>query len=32
MQTEKCGTGIVADEDIKTKEFVVEYVGEGEVF
>ncbi|XP_015066831.1 histone-lysine N-methyltransferase ASHH3-like isoform X2 [Solanum pennellii] len=28
VKTEKCGTGIVADEDIKTKEFVVEYVGE----
>ncbi|KAL3347232.1 hypothetical protein AABB24_021091, partial [Solanum stoloniferum] len=28
VKTEKCGTGIVADEDIKRKEFVVEYVGE----
>ncbi|GMN70508.1 hypothetical protein TIFTF001_039548 [Ficus carica] len=26
--TEKCGSGIVADEDIKQGEFVVEYVGE----
>lgn len=28
VQTEKCGSGIVADEDIKQGEFVVEYVGE----
>ncbi|MBA0778630.1 hypothetical protein Gotri_006478 [Gossypium trilobum] len=27
-QTEKCGEGIVADEDIKHGEFVIEYVGE----
>ncbi|RVW78657.1 Histone-lysine N-methyltransferase ASHH3 [Vitis vinifera] len=26
--TEKCGSGIVADEDIKQGEFVIEYVGE----
>lgn len=32
MQTEKCGSGIEAGEDIKRKEFVIEYVGEGEVF
>lgn len=31
LQTEKCGSGIVADEDIKRGEFVIEYVGEGEV-
>lgn len=31
MQTEKCGSGIVADEDIKRGDFVIEYVGEGEV-
>lgn len=30
LQTEKCGAGIVADEDIKHGEFVIEYVGEGE--
>ncbi|XP_061948895.1 histone-lysine N-methyltransferase ASHH3 isoform X1 [Populus nigra] len=28
VQTEKCGSGIVADEDIKQGEFVIEYVGE----
>ncbi|KAJ8774125.1 hypothetical protein K2173_009556 [Erythroxylum novogranatense] len=28
VQTEKCGAGIVADEDIKKGEFVIEYVGE----
>lgn len=28
VKTEKCGSGIVADEDIKQGEFVVEYVGE----
>ncbi|KAH9782416.1 Histone-lysine N-methyltransferase ASHH3 [Citrus sinensis] len=28
VQTEKCGAGIVADEDIKRGEFVIEYVGE----
>ncbi|CAN4089740.1 unnamed protein product [Withania somnifera] len=28
VKTEKCGFGIVADEDIKNKEFVIEYVGE----
>ncbi|KAK6267455.1 hypothetical protein QUC31_011615 [Theobroma cacao] len=28
VQTEKCGAGIVADEDIKHGEFVIEYVGE----
>lgn len=28
VQTEKCGSGIVADEDIKYGEFVIEYVGE----
>ncbi|KAJ1417281.1 SET domain [Sesbania bispinosa] len=28
VQTEKCGSGIVADEDIKVGEFVIEYVGE----
>ncbi|XP_060196708.1 histone-lysine N-methyltransferase ASHH3-like isoform X2 [Lycium barbarum] len=28
VKTEKCGSGIVADEDIKRKEFVIEYVGE----
>ncbi|KAL2930560.1 Histone-lysine N-methyltransferase ASHH3 [Bienertia sinuspersici] len=28
-KTEKCGSGIVADEDIKQGEFVIEYVGEG---
>ncbi|KAL2578058.1 hypothetical protein AAZV13_16G176000 [Glycine max] len=29
VKTEKCGSGIVADEDIKLGEFVIEYVGEG---
>ncbi|KAI8537118.1 hypothetical protein RHMOL_Rhmol09G0000700 [Rhododendron molle] len=29
VKTEKCGSGIVADEDIKQGEFVIEYVGEG---
>ncbi|CAK7325030.1 unnamed protein product [Dovyalis caffra] len=28
VQTDKCGSGIVADEDIKQGEFVIEYVGE----
>ncbi|KAH1115432.1 hypothetical protein J1N35_008810 [Gossypium stocksii] len=28
IKTEKCGEGIVADEDIKHGEFVIEYVGE----
>ena len=28
VQTEKCGYGIVADEDISPGEFVIEYVGE----
>ncbi|KAJ4723964.1 Histone-lysine N-methyltransferase ASHH3 [Melia azedarach] len=28
VQTEKCGSGIVADEDIKRGEFAIEYVGE----
>ncbi|XP_075520175.1 histone-lysine N-methyltransferase ASHH3-like isoform X1 [Primulina tabacum] len=28
VQTEKCGTGIVAEEDINQGEFVIEYVGE----
>ncbi|KAJ4826545.1 Histone-lysine N-methyltransferase ashh3 [Turnera subulata] len=28
FQTERCGSGIVADEDIKRGEFVIEYVGE----
>ncbi|MCD7459844.1 hypothetical protein HAX54_042115 [Datura stramonium] len=28
VKTEKCGYGIVADEDIKRKEFIIEYVGE----
>ncbi|KAI5675181.1 hypothetical protein M9H77_06131 [Catharanthus roseus] len=28
VQTQKCGTGIVADEDIRQGEFVIEYVGE----
>lgn len=28
VKTEKCGSGIVADEDIKRGEFVIEYVGE----
>ncbi|KAG8661490.1 histone-lysine N-methyltransferase ASHH3 isoform X2 [Manihot esculenta] len=28
VQTEKCGAGIVADEDIAQGEFVIEYVGE----
>lgn len=32
LQTEKCGSGIVADEDIKHGEFVIEYVGEGDLF
>ncbi|KAF6169095.1 hypothetical protein GIB67_038592 [Kingdonia uniflora] len=27
-QTEKCGSGLLADEDIKRREFVIEYVGE----
>ncbi|XP_024961937.1 histone-lysine N-methyltransferase ASHH3 isoform X1 [Cynara cardunculus var. scolymus] len=28
VQTEKCGSGVVADEDIMRGEFVIEYVGE----
>lgn len=28
VKTEKCGSGLVADEDIKKGEFVIEYVGE----
>lgn len=28
VETQKCGSGIVADEDIKQGEFVIEYVGE----
>ncbi|KAL9263383.1 Histone-lysine N-methyltransferase ASHH3-like protein [Drosera capensis] len=28
VQTEKCGSGIVADENIKRGEFIIEYVGE----
>ncbi|KAM7278424.1 hypothetical protein ACFE04_005558 [Oxalis oulophora] len=28
VQTEKCGAGIVADEDIREGEFIIEYVGE----
>ncbi|KAL8139629.1 hypothetical protein V2J09_005650 [Rumex salicifolius] len=28
VQTEKCGAGIVAEEDIKRGEFIIEYVGE----
>lgn len=28
VQTEKCGSGILADEDIKQGEFIIEYVGE----
>ncbi|KAM3337214.1 histone-lysine N-methyltransferase ASHH3 isoform X1 [Capsicum galapagoense] len=28
VKTEKCGSGIVADEDIKRGDFVIEYVGE----
>ncbi|XP_019453902.1 PREDICTED: histone-lysine N-methyltransferase ASHH3-like [Lupinus angustifolius] len=28
VQTEKCGSGIVADEDIKLGDFIIEYVGE----
>lgn len=31
MQTEKCGSGIIANEDIKQGEFVIEYVGEGDL-
>ncbi len=30
MQTERCGWGLVADEDIKAGSFLIEYVGEGE--
>lgn len=29
FQTEKCGMGVVAEEDIKQGDFVIEYVGEG---
>ncbi|XP_010527027.1 PREDICTED: histone-lysine N-methyltransferase ASHH3 isoform X2 [Tarenaya hassleriana] len=28
VQTEKCGSGIVTDEDVKQGEFIIEYVGE----
>ncbi|CAH8342128.1 unnamed protein product [Eruca vesicaria subsp. sativa] len=28
VQTEKCGYGVVADEDINSGEFIIEYVGE----
>ncbi|KAE9592640.1 putative histone-lysine N-methyltransferase chromatin remodeling SET family [Lupinus albus] len=28
VRTEKCGSGIVADEDIKLGDFIIEYVGE----
>ncbi|KAI4304170.1 hypothetical protein MLD38_039720 [Melastoma candidum] len=28
VETEKCGSGIVADEDIQRGEFIIEYVGE----
>lgn len=28
VQTEKCGSGVVADEDIKQGEYIIEYVGE----
>ncbi|CAN8284548.1 unnamed protein product [Cochlearia groenlandica] len=28
VQTEKCGSGIVAEEEIKAGEFIIEYVGE----
>lgn len=31
LQTEKCGLGVVADEDIKQGDFVIEFVGEGNV-
>lgn len=30
LQTEKCGMGVVAEEDINVGDFVIEYVGEGE--
>lgn len=29
FQTEKCGMGVVAEEDINQGDFVIEYVGEG---
>lgn len=29
MQTERCGMGLIADEDIKAGSFLIEYVGEG---
>jgi len=29
FQTEKCGFGLIAEDEIKKGEFVVEYVGEG---
>lgn len=32
FQTEKCGMGVVTDEDINQGDFVIEYVGEGEAF
>ncbi|CAM8935130.1 unnamed protein product [Rhodiola kirilowii] len=28
VKTEKCGSGVIADEDIKQGEFIIEYVGE----
>jgi SET domain-containing protein len=31
LQTEKCGHGLVAEDEIKKGEFVIEYVGEGMV-
>lgn len=31
FQTEKCGSGVVADEDVNQGEFVIEYVGEGAI-
>ena len=30
MQTDRCGWGLVADEDIKAGSFLIEYVGDGE--
>lgn len=29
LQTDKCGSGIVAEEEIQQGEFIIEYVGEG---
>lgn len=31
MQTEKCGWGLKADEDIRAGAFLIEYVGEGKL-